>query len=108
MNQAPCSLVWQRPDGVEVRFALQGESLTVGRDETADIRVNEPLVSRAHARLERQADGFRVVDLGSTNLTRVNGEAVQERLLHHGDELRFARARCRFVIEGEDPVARGV
>ncbi len=101
-------LVWQRPDGVEVRFPLEGESFTVGRDETADIRVDEPLVSRAHARLERRGDGFRVVDLDSTNLTRVNEEVVKERELHHGDELRFARARCRFVIEGEDPVARGV
>jgi pSer/pThr/pTyr-binding forkhead associated (FHA) protein len=101
-------LVWQRPDGVEVRFPLEGESLTVGRDETADIRVDEPLVSRAHARIERQDEGFRVVDLGSTNLTRVNGEVVKERELHHGDELCFARARCRFVCESADPLAGGV
>lgn len=109
MSQAPQNwLVWQRPDGVEVRFPLEGESLTVGRDETADIRVDEPLVSRAHARIERQDEGFRLVDLGSTNLTRVNGEVVQQRLLHHGDEVRFARARCQFVCESEDPVAGGV
>lgn len=109
MRQALSScLVWQRPDGVEVRFPLEGESLTVGRDETADIRVDEPLVSRAHARIERQDEGFRVVDLGSTNLTRVNGEVVQQRLLHHGDEVRFARARCQFVCESEDPLAGGV
>lgn len=100
-------LVWQRPDGVEVRFPLEGESLTVGRDEASDIRVDEPLVSRAHARLERQGDGFRVVDLGSTNLTRVNGEVVKEQDLRHGDELRFARARCRFVCEPTESLASG-
>jgi pSer/pThr/pTyr-binding forkhead associated (FHA) protein len=50
-----------------------------------------------------------VCDLGSTNLTRVNGEVVAERELRHGDELRFARARCVFLVEGpSDPVAGGV
>jgi ABC transport system ATP-binding/permease protein len=72
----------------------------VGRDETADIRVDEPLVSRAHARVERRGDGHVIVDLGSTNLTRVNGEVVVERELRHGDEVRFARARCVFLSDG--------
>jgi pSer/pThr/pTyr-binding forkhead associated (FHA) protein len=40
------------------------------------------------------------VDLGSTNRTRVNGDVVmRERVLQHGDELRFARARCVFLAE---------
>jgi len=109
LGEVPRSwLVWQRPDGVEVRFPLEGASLTVGRDEASDIRVDEPLVSRAHARIERQGDGFRVVDLGSTNLTRVNGEVVKEQDLRDGDELRFARARCRFVCETAETVASGV
>jgi pSer/pThr/pTyr-binding forkhead associated (FHA) protein len=91
-----------------VAFPLAADILTVGRDESADIRVDEPLVSRAHARLERRDGGYVVFDLGSTNLTRVNGEIVHERVLRHGDELRFGRARCLFVAEGPDPVAGGV
>jgi hypothetical protein len=40
-----------------------------------------------------------VVDLGSTNFTRVNGErVVRERELVHGDELRLGRARCRVLL----------
>jgi pSer/pThr/pTyr-binding forkhead associated (FHA) protein len=91
-----------------VAFPLAADILTVGRDESADIRVDEPLVSRAHARLERRDGGYVVFDLGSTNLTRVNGEIVHERVLRHGDEVRFGRARCLFVAEGADPVAGGV
>ena len=50
-----------------------------------------------------------MLDLGSTNRTRVNGEAVSERELRDGDEVRFARARCRFVAAAAaDPVAGGV
>ena len=74
--------------------------MTVGRDEEASLRVDEPLVSRLHARIERRGDAFFVLDLGSTNLTRVNGEAVVERELKDGDELRFARARCVFRAQG--------
>jgi len=103
----PC-LVWLRPDGEEVAFALGATPLLVGRDEDADIQVDEPLVSRAHARIEKRGGAFFVLDLGSTNLTRVNGEAVLERELRDGDELRFARARCRFVAPPSDPVAAGV
>ena len=106
-------LVWERPDGSRVDFPLERRPLLVGREADADIQVDEPLVSRVHARLEPRGEGFAVLDLGSTNLTRVNGEVVAERQLRHGDEVRFARARCRFVEEGReaestDPVAGGV
>lgn len=92
-------LVWLRSEGEPVEFPLAAQQMTVGRDEEADIRVDEPLVSRAHARIERRGDAFFVVDLGSTNLTRVNGDAVGERQLRHGDEVRFARARCLFLVD---------
>ena len=102
-------LVWERADGSQLQFPLVSSPMTVGRDETADIRVDEPLVSRAHARIERRGDRFVLVDLGSTNLTRVNGEVVLERELRHGDEIKFSRATCRFLSDGNsDPLAGGV
>ena len=102
-------LVWERRDGSQQVFPLLTSPMTVGRDETADIRVDEPLVSRAHARIERRGDRFVLVDLGSTNLTRVNGDVVLERELHHGDEIKFSRATCRFLLkESADPLAGGV
>jgi pSer/pThr/pTyr-binding forkhead associated (FHA) protein len=84
-----------RPDGAETEFPLAGSVMLIGRDEDADIRVDEPLVSRAHARIEKRGGAYFVLDLGSTNLTKVNGEPVRERELRDGDELHFARARCR-------------
>jgi pSer/pThr/pTyr-binding forkhead associated (FHA) protein len=106
---ASARLIWERPDGSKVEFLLTGTVMLVGRDDDADIRVNEPLVSRAHARIERRGEAYFVQDLGSTNLTRVNGEVVAERALQDGDELRFARACCRFVApSAHDPIAGGV
>jgi len=92
-------LVWQQPDGQEVEFPLDGEALEVGRDEDVAIRLDEPLVSRRHARVERRGEAWVVVDLDSTNFTRVNGERLRrERELVHGDELHFGRAKCRFLV----------
>ncbi len=97
-------LVWHRQDGGQVEFPLDGDVLEVGRDETVAIRVDEPLVSRRHARIERRGDAWVVVDLDSTNFTRVNGERVlRERELADGDEVRLGRARCRFVMPPRDP-----
>jgi pSer/pThr/pTyr-binding forkhead associated (FHA) protein len=97
---AAARLVWERPDGKRVEFHLDGDALEVGRDEEIAIRLDEPLVSRRHARLERRGDAWVVVDLGSTNFTRVNGERVRrERELAHGDELTLGRARCVFLQE---------
>jgi pSer/pThr/pTyr-binding forkhead associated (FHA) protein len=101
-------LVWEKTDGTRVEFPLQAEILVVGRDETADIVVDEPLVSRSHARLERRGASYVVLDLGSTNFTRVNGDRVAEAELRNGDEVRFGRARCVFLSGASDPVAGGV
>jgi len=74
--------------------------MLIGREEGADIRLEEPLVSRGHARIEARGDGYVVLDLGSTNLTKVNGAVVTECILRDGDEVRFGRAICRFELTG--------
>jgi len=101
-------LVWERQDGSSVDFPLVGTPMVVGRDDDADIRVDEALVSRIHARIEPREGAYAVLDLGSTNFTRVNGEVVRECLLRHGDEVRFARARCQYLEDARDPIAGGV
>jgi len=93
-------LVWEKSDGGRIEFALDGDAHEVGRDEDVAIRVDEPLVSRRHARIQKRGDSWVLVDLGSTNFTRVNGQRVRrEHELEHGDELRFGRARFVFLAD---------
>jgi FHA domain len=75
---------------------LRGEVTTVGRGRGADIRLDDPSVSRLHAELVRRGPYVYVVDLGlSRNGTRVNGRPVARRVLGNGDVLSFGAARCR-------------
>jgi hypothetical protein len=75
---------------------LRGEVTTVGRGRGADIRLEDPSVSRLHAELVRRGPYVYVADLGlSRHGTRVNGRPVARRVLDDGDVLSFGAARCR-------------
>ena len=70
---------------------------TVGRSQENDITVNDPNVSRRHARISRADDGFVVEDLGSTNGTLLDGAPIDRERIDGGDELTFGQTTARFV-----------
>ncbi len=67
-------------------YELNKDIVTLGRDITNDIVINDPEVSRHHLRMTRGAGGFTIEDLGSTNGTFVNGQRLTgARPLRPGD-----------------------
>jgi hypothetical protein len=78
------------------RYVLVDHTVVVGRSPECDISIVDSNVSRRHAEIQPRGDGFVVVDLGSTNGTRVNGIRVSERELQDGDELAFGNTRMLF------------
>ncbi len=67
-------------------FELTKDIITLGRDITNDITINDPEVSRHHLRFTRGADGYTIEDLGSTNGTFINGQRLTgSRALNRGD-----------------------
>jgi hypothetical protein len=78
------------------RVEIGETPLVVGRMPECDVALSDPNVSRRHAEVRRQGTGFVVVDLGSTNGTRVNGAQVKERLLSNGDEITVGATKLRF------------
>ncbi|MGI8975963.1 MAG: FHA domain-containing protein [Thermomicrobiales bacterium] len=81
------------------RFALgEGQSI-LGRSHDVDLQVDAPDVSRRHLKIEREGQSIRIVDLNSTNGTRVNGEPVTSATLRNGDELLVGTQALRLVIE---------
>lgn len=82
------------PDGN--RLAIGDDPVTIGRLPDCEIVLDDRNVSRRHAEVRRQGNGFVVVDLDSTNGTKVNGGGVKERRLEDGDEITLGSTRIRF------------
>jgi Nif-specific regulatory protein len=76
---------------------------TLGRDPTNAVAMADASVSRKHCLLRREEDGrFQIKDLDSRNGTLVNGLAVKEQWLRHGDEIATGDSVFLFLLEDED------
>jgi two-component system, cell cycle response regulator len=84
------------------RYPLAERPLLIGRADDRDVRIEDPSVSRRHARIAPAADGGHAVeDLGSTNGTQVNNEPVGEpRTLRDGDYVRVGNRLYRYLAGG--------
>ncbi len=76
-------------EGLEV--CVDRDWLVIGRGRSADLILAEPTISRAHAAVGYDAEGFFVQDLGSTNGTMVNGAKVQRTGLKNGDQIQMGK-----------------
>jgi hypothetical protein len=79
------------------RHPLQPPGLVIGRGSEADLRINDPGISRRHAQIRVDAAGPQVqidiVDLGSTNGIVVNGQKVQQAALQEGTRIEIGSTR---------------
>jgi DNA-directed RNA polymerase subunit RPC12/RpoP len=98
-------LAYRSPGGEVRSFPLEREWTRIGRSLAADIRFDDPTVSRRHALIVRQPDGLRVLDDRSLNGVFVNGERVEWSTLADGDEIVIGRHRLHFV---DVPVVSGM
>jgi len=73
--------------------ALRGEEVIVGRLAESQVRIVDANVSRRHAAFMRLDDGWAIVDLGSTNGTRVNGRPIERARLSDGDVVEIGLTR---------------
>lgn len=86
---------------------LDQPTVTLGRALEADVRVNDAKASRVHAAISTEVETesgetvFKIRDLNSTNGTLVNGRAVTEATLHHGDKIAIGDQLFRFELLDE-------
>ncbi len=66
---------------------LRNDPTSIGRTDGNDLVLNHPSVSRRHARFERRAAKWWIIDLQSTNGVKVNGTLVGETSVGHGDKI---------------------
>jgi hypothetical protein len=99
-------------------FVLSGKALgsdftlnqatVMGRGKDAGVRLSDPSVSRLHAKIEPEGDGWRVTDLDSSNGIWVGGEQVKTALLKDLDEFRVGALELRIRIGGDVPPVASV
>ncbi|GAA1240185.1 hypothetical protein GCM10009633_11490 [Janibacter melonis] len=93
-------LPWLEVDGE--RYPLMSAMTVLGRDESADVVLDDPGISRRHAEVRVTNDGPHQVahlrDLGSTNGSYVNGEQVDACPLHDGDRITVGRTSVIFRL----------
>ncbi len=89
------------------KHAVPETGLVLGRGEEADLRINDPGVSRRHAEIRISTSGGQmtvsVVDLGSTNGTQVDGRRVQQAMLRDGTQIVIGNT----TVIVRDPRATG-
>jgi FHA domain/Zinc-ribbon containing domain len=94
-------------DGDELRTVpLTREWTRIGRSLAADVRFDDPTVSRRHALIVRQPDGVRLLDDRSLNGVFVNGSRVEGKALQDGDEIIVGRYRLSFLRVSEHDADR--
>lgn len=77
-------------------FDLSKDRVTIGRLAESDVSLADPGASRRHAEVRREDGRYRLVDLGSTNGTRVNEAVIGDRLLEEGDRITIGRTVLEF------------
>lgn len=95
----PASLQILDDDQLGQRVSLRS-SMVIGRMPGCDLQLDDPSVSRRHARISHSSAGWLIEDLGSTNGIRVNGASVKREHLRGNDEIELGNIRMRFLLGG--------
>jgi hypothetical protein len=95
--QTAAVILGQGGDLADKRFVIGGVPVTIGRGEDADVVIPDPAVSRLHAEIRPDGDGYIILDRGSSNGTFVNGVAISgPHRLQPGDEIKIAAHQFTF------------
>ncbi|RPI28336.1 MAG: FHA domain-containing protein [Acidobacteria bacterium] len=93
-------LVTDTASGQSSEFDLTSPETRIGRAfQVNDIVLNQAQVSREHALIRREDDHFRLIDLDSSNGTKINGQRIKEQILDDGDA--FTIGKFELVLRRE-------
>jgi hypothetical protein len=78
-------------------FVFEQDSVLIGRTSDCDVVLYDPGVSRKHARIYSESDGYFVEDMGSSNGTKVNGAIIKKKQLSDGDAISLGPVVFNFA-----------
>ncbi|RKX70728.1 hypothetical protein DRP53_04015 [candidate division WOR-3 bacterium] len=102
MMRRPVLIVVDGPVVIQ-SLPLEKDSYLIGRATDCDLILPSPGVSRHHARLRKEGEGYYLEDLDSTNGTRVNGGEIKCARLKPGDEIEICDYKLVFDLKKPPP-----
>lgn len=97
-------LIVLQKNGSAKQVNMTRTPFVVGRADSCDLVLDNPLVSRSHAVFEAVGEAMNIRDLQSHNGTYVNGQRVENAALCGGDEIKIGGCQIRFLAQG-GPIA---
>lgn len=94
---AVARILWRDAQGIEGSIDLGATEVKIGRATECEIRTDDAMVSRNHARIAWGGGGYVVEDLQSANGVYFQEQRVASHLLKHGDAVRCGSLWLRFV-----------
>ena len=83
---------------ISSRFLLDSKNVKIGRDLNNEICFDDITVSRSHAMIEKNENGYSIRDLGSLNGTYLNAVAIKESTIIAGDEIQIGKYHLTLFI----------
>jgi len=103
--------MWKVHGKLRIRLFFKGElvrdetfdqeRITIGRDPSCTLVIDNELVSGKHARITREQAGYKIEDLDSTNGTLLNGVEIKSEMLRQGSVVAIGKHQLEFLEEGE-------
>lgn len=104
IHAMPCLRITLPDNKGEITHVLAGQRITIGRRPDNTIQIIHGSISGYHAELISAAGHYRLHDLGSTNLTCVDGQPVNDYHLHANCMISFGSIRCDYCLENSNGV----
>jgi pSer/pThr/pTyr-binding forkhead associated (FHA) protein len=93
-------LILLQKNGSAKQINVLGTPYVIGRADSSDLVLDNPLVSRSHAVFETLGNNMTIRDLQSHNGTYVNGERRDVVALNSGDEIKIGSYQMRYLADG--------
>lgn len=87
--------------GVGTSYAITNKTITIGREQGCDMQLADETVSNKHCQIVFRGGHFTVIDLGSLNKTKVNGEVFVQKNLKNGDLIKLGKNVLKFSCAEE-------
>lgn len=104
-EEPQAKLLVVKSDNLVAEINVEADELVFGREEGTDITIDDKRVSRQHCKIWRDGNEYKIMDLGSSNGTFVNGQKISESVITDGDRIQMGSNIFEFCVES--PVLPG-